>query len=362
MIIRIGVIDSFKQSNIAAVILEVSATLNAVGLFSDLEIDEQVLLQELIDEPTKFGLTEDDIERYEEEPFAAANEVREILASEIFKIITDRASELGDAYPFTIDPASRTMNLKDADQIDESGLSVIALGLHNLLRETELVQISSDDRKEFGKIFAKMFEYISALALSAEVEGYVWSTGPIRSSRKLVKQLSHVTKRIGSGQPKEHHELEAHEVDANDGGIDALAIKSNDGKIAADCVLYLLGATIQSGDRKNKIIGHDKIVRFRRFFKVEAEAALQGIHAIPFPRQETEALRCRDANCRYFPLEVILRNLRQHASIDRHKRYTPYLNRISRNILVYSRSLSEVVTMELNGTESVASIPPSCGS
>ena len=190
-------------------------------------------------------------------------------------------------------------------ELSPVSMAVFCLVLFELLQDKNVVIAKDSDRKSYSLAFEKIFEIISAYAISADVEGVIWWTGKSRDRVSFLRQLNKVIRKTGYGTLKTVEQLEANQVGVNDGGVDVLALTTLNGNVQPDAMCYLVGATYQKASRRGKIVGPAELERLRGFFLHLPNMTFQGVLSIPYPYVLAEANDCRDQNCRYFPLGTI---------------------------------------------------------
>lgn len=351
MKIEFAPVTSFKQINEAALLLEISAVINGLGVIDDIQPDLPLLLDEIKAEPDAFDLA-GELDFLEAEDFAAENLTREKFARAVASVLGSRAETLGEAYPFELGYADGPIvTLKPAVEINTAGLAVIALSIFLVLQDSDLAQISKEDRAKFSRTFEPVFELICCLALAADNEGVVWWNGRSRGKKTFLFQLNKIRNFAGSGVVRQIGQLQANQVGVNDGGVDAFGISTFNGVVGPDSVCAMLGATLQRSARRNKIVGPAELVRLGRFFVNPPVLVFQGILAVPFPRHEAEALDCQEQNCRYFPLEVINRNLQTFAARGDLAQTLRFTRRLNYLFLSSARRLTAELRFTLNAGE-----------
>lgn len=351
MKIEFAPVTSFKQINEASLILEISAVINGLGVLDDIQPDLPLLLSEIKSAPGAFDL-EGELDFLEAEDFAAENLTREKFGRSVASVLDRRAEILGVAYPFELNYADGPMvTLKPAAQINTAGLAVIALSIFLVLQDANLAQISKEDRAKFSRVFEPIFELICCLALAADNEGVVWWNGRSRSKKTFLFQLNRIRNFAGSGLVRQIEQLQANQVGVNDGGVDGFGISTFNGAVGPDAVCAMLGATLQRSARRNKIVGPAELIRLGNFFVNSPTLVFQGILAVPFPRHEAEALDCREQNCRYFPIEVINRNLQTFAARGNLAHTLSFTRRLNFLFLSSARKLTADLRLTLNAGE-----------
>lgn len=344
-------IGSFDQLDCAASILELSAMVNGSGLIGDVQLDEEQLLAELKASPSTFQL-EGEESFLEDEPFSAMALAKEIFEAKLSNYVLDREIFFDKAYPFECEgPNPLSLNLKQPDDRHPVGMAIVALSMFRLLQDQNVCQITKDDKTQFTKLFAPLFEVISTYALAGDRLSAVWWTGKSRGQRSFLRKLSRVIAFAGSGELRSKDELEPNQIGVNDGGVDGISISSNDGNIHADSICTLLGATIQQSNRRNKIVGNDALNRLKEFFKTRPNLVFNGLLAVPFPRSDSEAADCKSADCRYMPLETIESHLKDAATGNVPDALRSYRKRLDRNLAANVREICETLTLNITGQE-----------
>ncbi|WP_027488358.1 hypothetical protein [Allorhizobium undicola] len=351
MKIEFSPIYSFGQQNIAAYILELSALITGVGLLEDAQPDLAALRLELIADPAAFDL-EDEADYLEAEELGAKNLASEKLGFAITRELESRRDTFGDAYPFVIaGGSSPSVTVKDDENLTAIGVAVVILSIFDALQDNDVAQMSSADRTAFAKMFEPLFEIISAYALSAEIEGAVWWAGRARGHTRFLRQLRNMASFVGSGLVRTSDQLEENQVGVNDGGVDVFGISTLYGQVNANAVCHLLGATIQKTSRRNKIIGAASLERFRNFFINRPNLQLSGVLAIPFRSTLAEAQNCRDQNCRYYPLDVINRNIGETSNRVWHPGLLRFRRMIDKQLISKARPLAAALKVSIAGVE-----------
>lgn len=299
----------FDQAELAAMTMEITAGVVGDCLFSDLPLDEDQLLSEMLEKADEFNI-ETEVEHYQEEDFAGRQLAREKFGSLVSEILGNRQHVLRSSHPFELELGNEPNLIRhEVGNISPVYFATFALTLFLLLEDQEVIQISERTRKNFRRKFGEIFELVSAYALSAKVEGIVWWTGHSRGRNTFLRQLNELVALVGNGAVRAEDQLGANQVHVMDAGIDAIGVSTHEGLVQADTTCYLLGATYQHRRRRSKIVGQHEINRFKSFFFDEPTVVFQGILSIPYSSTVSEAEDCRDQSCLYFPRASIERNL-----------------------------------------------------
>ncbi|QFT65960.1 hypothetical protein FIU93_04165 [Labrenzia sp. THAF35] len=351
MNIELSPISSFDQVEIAALVIELTAAVNGIGLIDDAQLDLDLLSGELIANPGRFDLEEEQ-EFLENEEFAAHNLAKEKFSALVSSFLERRAQSLGQAYPFSLKYADGPIvELKPVEDISISCVAVVAMAVFSVLQDNNVAQITKEDKAKFSRLFEPIFELVCTLALAADNEGVVWWNGRSRSQRTFLKQLVRVRDFIGTGLVRTAEQLQANQVGVNDGGVDAFGISTVNGQVGPDATCSLLGATLQRSARRNKIVGPAQVNRLLGFFINVPHLTFAGILAIPFKSQEAEAQDCRDAQCRYLPIDAIYRNLAIIASRQPVAEAVPFLTTLRRQLVSRTRKIVKELAITVNGRE-----------
>jgi len=273
----------------------------------DLEWDEDQLLASFIDQLDDPGLRQD----YLGEPAAGVDEAKNRLLSDLYVLIEQRHGTLKANTPFEWNFADGLLLARrDRRALNAASLGYLWLSLYWLLvSDKNYLVVEEPDRKEFLRQFANVFEQICCYAISGQSENVVWYLGDSRSSAEFLRRLETVTAACGNGAAKRPDQLEAHQIGANDAGVDVLAIETHDGEIRHNALTHLVGVTIQQASRRNKVMGVDQRNRFTGYFEREPLLTYNGVLAVPFDRSENDELTCRDNNCLYLAKDEIVKNL-----------------------------------------------------
>ena len=351
MKIEFSPIVSFNQINIAASIMEMSAMANGTGLVDDFSLDEDELLSEMKADPAAFQLEGSEVFLKEEE-FAAKALAKEIFVSRLSELVLNKEIFFDVAYPFECSgPNPLTLTLKKQEERHPVGMAIIALSLFCLWQEQNISQVTTVDRREFTKLFAPLFELISTYALAGDVNCAIWWTGKSRSREAFSRKLNSIIEFVGSGTLKNAKEMEENQLNVNDGGIDGISISTVDGKVQADAVCTILGATIQHTPRRNKIVGNDAKNRVKEFFKQKPNLIFNGLLAVPFPESISEAQDCKTADCRYMPLETIEALLVKAALAEIPDVLKPHRTKLDKQMAVNVRDICENLTLSIMGND-----------
>ena len=333
MKIKFAPFTRFDQAEIAAKAMEITAGIAGHCMLEDLAIDEDELLDQMLENAEEFDI-ETEAKNLVEERFSGKKLAREKFGYLVSKVLKDRNRKLSAGHPFDLEIGDEP-SLVRHEILTNAPIygAAFALTLFILLEDQEVVEISDKDREVFRRKFGELFELIAAHALSSKVEGIVWWTGKARGRTIFLKQLSRLARIIGNGTIKSEDQLEDNQIHVNDGGVDAIGVSTHEGVVEADAICFLLGATYQRNERKNKIVGAREISRFREFFVNVPTVAFQGILSIPYSEVNAEAQDCRDQNCVYFPQAVIERNLGIASTKEYAESTLPYVKLLGKQMI-----------------------------
>jgi len=300
-------ISSVEDAAEVLAMIEIRTLFYPATYVGDLEWDEDQLLVsflEQLDDPAVRA-------EYSDEPAAGIDEAKNQLLSELYALIERRHGALKANTPFEWDFADGLLlQRRDCGAINRVGLGYLWLSLYWLLQtDKNYIVVNDDDRNKFMKAFANVFEQICCFAIAGQSENRVWYFGDSRSSGEFLRRLALVTGECGTGAVKDAAQLEAHQVGANDAGVDILAIERHGGEIRRNALAYLVGVTIQQASRRNKVMGIDQRTRFTGYFERQPLLAYKGVLAVPFERSENDELTCRDNDCLYLAKDEIVENL-----------------------------------------------------
>lgn len=306
-------ISSVADAEEVLAIIEIRTLFHTSTYVGDLEWDEDQLLASFLStlEP---ALKAD----YEGEPAAAIEEAKNQLLSDLYRLVSLRHGALRDNSPFEWNFAEGLLlRRRHRTAINVVGLGYLWLSLYWLLQsDKDYIVVDTADRGEFNRAFANVFEQICCYAMCGQSDTLVWYFGDSRSSTEFLRRLERVTAACGNGVVKKPENLEAHQVGANDAGVDILAIEvQEDGSVRRNALAYLVGVTIQKASRRTKVMGIDQQNRFTGYFAQPPLLAYKGILTVPFARSENDELTCRDNNCLYLAKDELVENLGRVAPV-----------------------------------------------
>jgi hypothetical protein len=260
-----------------------------------------------------------------EEPQFAFQVAKEEIESKIIEAAQRNGESLGDAYPFVIAPRPGVL-LKRKQETSENveGLCYMSLQIH-LLYSGEMLsfghepnQVGPDPADAFTAPFAKLFEVISGIAVANHRKGVPILLSESRSIDSLSHALGMICKIAGQGRPKAKADLNLRQLNANDGGIDAVVLQFENNRLHETS---LVGATVQKGSLATKTIGPTQIGRFEGFL-VDSTALRQisGSFAHPDPFKESTRHVCAEANCHYYHRDMIIKHLHPLPTASRSER------------------------------------------
>lgn len=332
-------ISSVKHVGIWHPLVEMLALFHGSCAIDDLEWDEAELLASFV-EDMEPGPRLD----YEQEPAAGIQEAKDLFITELSEMIRDRQIALGSASPFIVVGDGATLLIrKRANEVTEASIAYSWMVLFwAISSKTDYLIITDDDRKAFIADFAKVFEWICCLVMVARAPASVWYFGDSRDVREFLRRLERMVAVAGTGRVRDHAAIEENQVGANDGGVDIMAIQTRDGTVPRDATAYLVGATIQKTDRRNKVVGAGAIARFRGFFERGPHLAFQGILAVPFEPTLIDEQNCRDNNCAYLAKPELIKILGDYPR-DRKRRLDVHVAR--RRMRQRSREMTQAAVL-----------------
>lgn len=348
MKIELQPISSIKDTEEWHSIIEMIAIFLGQCTINDLEWDEDELLKSYLDCIDDRELRAD----YEAEPQSGVQAAKDQFISDVSEMIAIRQGMLGAQSPFKISEHETILLLrKPAAETTLAGLCYAWLSIFWAISSShDHIIITKNDRDNFVREFSRIFEYICCVAMAARTPSAIWYFGDSRDVREFMKRLSKVTQKIGNGTVKDFANLEENQTGANDAGVDVIAITTRNNSIYNDSTAFLVSATIQKSDRRNKIIGTDQIRRFTSYFSRGPILSYGGMLVIPYPESSSEGLNCRDKNCGYMTKNEIIQNLAQFPS---DKQRTLYLIHPHRLLLKKSKAWRNNAKIICKGRESL---------
>lgn len=329
--VDLGPINSGSAIGNTLSAVEVIALLRGSVRVDELIWDEDALTNWYIDERVELELQAD----YREEIRTAIDEAKEVTVSEILAEIEKRQGLLGEAYPFRskLDEGVLLELRDDVACLPQTACYLWIAVFRASQSNDDHLTLDDAAKDAIRSHFANAFEIISAYALLGRADGPSWYLGSVRSADKLLKVLNYVTGRVGSGSVKTRYQLQANQINANDGGIDVILVERRMPPMG-----YLLGATIQKADRRKKIIGRDEVQRFHDFFVRRIGAVFVGVLATPYDPREDERINCEDRQCLYFHGDVIMELLgKSLACVERETKHLRY------SLREYGRKLQQAL-------------------
>lgn len=305
-----------KHIEDASIIAELQCFLIGEFRIPELPFDRDILSQSFIEHVRENGSDWDVPEYYMAEPEACFQEGRTYVEREVAQTLLEFSSILKDHYPFMLSGNnSQVMKLKD--EVSPVGLAYVWLRLYMLtVSQNNYIQFddSSDhltnrESNAFHTSFTKVFEYLSAFAVSGRYKGTTWVTSKSRSASDYLAILGQVCAEIGQGVPKALENLRVNQRRTNDGRTDMVTITMPDGGFQADSELYLTQATIQKSDLKSKVVTQANIDFFNDFFLEQITFAKSGILIVPHINNPLHQSECGSANCVYMHLGRIFEYL-----------------------------------------------------
>jgi len=309
---------------------------------SDFEWDDDELF-------TSFLEMTDDLDTrnaYLSERDFALTEAKEYVIRSVQEELVRIEKLLGQHCPFYIDANSDLFLIFD----DWKNLSAVAIAYMYVVfygsigRSNPWINIEKTFKESCRRDFAKFFELASCVSMAGWTESKVWYIGRSRSIHKLMRMLDKFCTFVGSGTMREIAELDSYVKNSNDGGVDAIGVAAPNGSLSASPMVFLLGATIQSGNRKNKIIGDQEKKRFRSLFNKQPNIGFEGVFSVPFAEDQVDIEFCRDSDCRYVHRDALFDGMIRIESDAELKRFLrPQYN----SIRSWAKRLPGAITLDI---------------
>jgi hypothetical protein len=282
--------------------LEIDALVRGIVSQGEIGWDDDSLVEWYIDHAVAPG----ELEAYREEYRTALDEAKGAILSELIQEIDRKVELLGPVYPFKTNMVEGILLEREIpEHCLPQTICYLWLALFRASQEkNDLLTVTAVEKANIRSLFEKAFEIISAYAVMGRADGPAWYFGSSRSVKKLLRILTHVTRRVRSGAVKQYEQLQENQLQDNDGGVDALLIERRD-----DATAFLIGATIQLSDRRKKIVGPEAILRFNDYFVNRITAAIQGVLTVPYDKTDREKINCAAKNCLYFHADLIIEYL-----------------------------------------------------
>jgi len=305
---RLATLNSTEVTSDVLASLELAAYFLGESGPGDLPIDEDEARNWYIDEIVEDNSKAD----YRAEPQMADAEMIESLTYALQDLATERAKELGEHYPFFVSP-NGVLHRRTDRGLDPVGASYLSLQFFRALYGKTIEIDGGDDneilqrKNAFDRNFRNVFEYVAGYSVAGKMNGAPFMTSHCRSSQRLECLLINVCQRVGAGAVKPYDLWNRQQRTANDGGVDCLLHVGGPG-VPGDAEISLIGATVQKGSIDQKIMGHDKVDLFRRFFTTQP-AAFRGILVRPQDEDELTKEKCVERDCLLYSYEQIWKGM-----------------------------------------------------
>tara|TARA_R110002012_G_scaffold164763_3_gene327139 strand:- start:2670 stop:3767 length:1098 start_codon:yes stop_codon:yes gene_type:complete len=313
MEVRFSPIVNISDPAFLLSILELYAFTRGEALFSDLDIDFDTVLQDVEDEPEKFGLdTEADILR--DEPAAARQLVEDLVKNSIFELAEERENKFGRNYAFERVPgAPTTLRIKAVADVSAAGFATAWLSFFHAIDAEGFLNMPSREVRALRMLYAKVFELVALLATTSIGPSVGWWTGRSWSEEAKLNNFQRLVDIVGYGKVKAPHDWEELEKQAKDAGADAFLVTTIGGMVTSGSVCIALGATIQRKQRQKKKIGKDGRDRLLSFYLHRPTVPLIGAAADPYPFEDVLAQDYSKADCLYLHGDVLWNLLRTYS-------------------------------------------------
>lgn len=316
MLLSIEPISDVAHVDELASIIQIVCFFSGEVLEGEIDWDDDLICTTYIEARRVEGEDPEAISDYESERNRTIQQAKEEMLADVRVVLRERAALMGQHFPFLLpDENGKILIRKELSYIDGAGAAYLWQILFDMMdSETNYVQLSEADEKNFRSRFHNVFELISCYALAGRSEQYVWYVGKSRSTDKFLKLLRRMVRTVGSGTVKAMDDLDDHQSRVNEAGVDGAALTLLDGVVGRDAELFILQATVQKKQRRNKIVGADEIRRFKEFFIKKPRVAVHGALAIPFDSEPIDETHCAEVDCIYLPRGEILKYLGREPS------------------------------------------------
>lgn len=300
----------------AAAIAEIQAANSGSFRLSELHFDRDLISEDYREFIRRRGEPWDDPDYLAREPETCFNLAVSHLTDNAISVIRRMAEVLGDHYPFRKEELV-TGNLILKEEPTPIGIAYLWLRLYLLTKSPANITQFDDtaprrserESAKFEAIFAKVFEYIALFAVSGKYQGESWITAPLRSATDYLELLSLICDFVGHGTVKQLEQLAANELRTNDGRNDVIHLTLSEGNVAVDAQLYLVQATIQKDNLKQKVVTSVHTTFFNNFFLHRLNMPKHGVLVVPHIETELMQTECELNNCVYLPITRIIPNL-----------------------------------------------------
>lgn len=303
-------VESVLHCQEAATILEVQAFLYGEYRLAELPLDRDLISESYIEYVQKRGELWDDPDYLRKEPETCFGEAQAYLLENARGHLKTSSENLGDHYPFDNSKLESGVIYRK-ENVTAIGTAYIWLKLFLLSRsDNNYLQLTGNlEAKKFNKEFQKVFEYLAIFAVSGKYRGVSWMSAPIRGAAQFLVLLEEICGELGHGTVKALDQLTAHQLSTNDGRIDAVHITQFQSSYRSDSEIYLMQATTQKKNLRDKVVKFGNARFFDDFFIQKLNQAKHGILVVPYEHQDILSNDCAIDNCIYFPLPSILNHL-----------------------------------------------------
>lgn len=310
---RLEPISSVNDVEEAAAIAQLTCLFTSEFNEGDFEWDDDALLESLVESLREEG-DEETADYLQTEPGRGVQQAKERLLSDVRSLLRKRLSALGEHSPFVWNMRSaKLLERKPLSAVDGVGAAYLWFVLFDLSEsDRNYMQADSEARKSFRRAFDDVFEVISCYALAGRQEQHTWHVGKYRSTVDFLTFLRRVTRKARSGKVKSYDDLDAHQRNANDAGVDGIGLSLHNGKLGNDSIIIFAQATIQKSNRRIKLFGADELTRIKSFFLNNPLAAAIGALIIPYEGTEIDKANCAEQNCIYITRDEIYEFIGRH--------------------------------------------------
>ncbi len=309
-------IKSVKHTKAATILAELQAFLSGEFYLSELLYEKDSLCRSYIE-----SIEEDGSRLYvdgylHDEPATCFSDARFHVEAEVSRQLREFRNTIKDHYPFEISGTTGNI-LTKKENITSVGLSYIWLRFYELQAdnsENDYVQFSgsgtSGEENKFKKIFEKIFEFLAVFAVAGKYKTTAaWTTGSSRDATNFLEILNSICHYVNDGEAKGITKLGVDQEKVNDAGVDAIVITQPTGSIEVDSELYVVQATIQEKNLREKVVHSNKIDFFESFFDSKINVSKKGVLVVPHSEDSALKIHCARGNCVYVPLDVLYRSI-----------------------------------------------------
>lgn len=309
---QINDIDDLHDIESIFQIIEIYTFFAGDCYIGDLPVDTQTCTDWYIDNCVDIS----DREKYRDEFQHAEDEMQEYFHGRILDVFQSRCSQFGQHYKFKFDNSTLSADQKDLTKCPIMAGMVLLIFMRQYHAGRIIIYGDHDSKKGaarqfFTQKFSRLFEYIVTLSLFGFTGGPSYSTSYCRSAAQLHELLTRICKETNLGEVSGLSNWSPIQLDANDGGVDALTIR-NFSKGRGEQEIYLVSTTIQQSDIKQKIIGGDRRLEFSKFYKIKP-GSFSSILARPFDHDFNTEIKCTEMDSIFHSFESIKTHL---SSVD----------------------------------------------